>query len=116
MSERVVVDPITRIEGHLRIEAETDADNVITRASCAGTMLRGIEIVMRALGVGRCMIGVEDNKLDAVAAIDKRLPADGRDTGVEGKIRGDLPESLEILRLAVPDADFHGTRLRAGKR
>ena len=41
-------------------------------------LLAGIEIVMRALGVERCMIGVEDNKLDAVAAIDKLLPADGR--------------------------------------
>ncbi len=43
----VVVDPITRIEGHLRIEAETDSNNVITRAACAGTMVRGIEIIMR---------------------------------------------------------------------
>jgi electron transport complex protein RnfC len=42
------------------------------------SLLAGIEIVMRALGVGRCMIGVEDNKLDAVAAIDRLLPADGR--------------------------------------
>ncbi len=42
MSETVVVDPITRIEGHLRIEAETDADGRIVRASRAGTMGRGI--------------------------------------------------------------------------
>ena len=46
-TQRVVVDPITRIEGHLRIEAETDADNRITRASSAGTMVRGIEIILR---------------------------------------------------------------------
>ena len=26
MNERVVVDPITRIEGHLRIEAQMDGD------------------------------------------------------------------------------------------
>jgi hydrogenase large subunit len=43
----VVVDPITRIEGHLRIEAETDASGVITRASSSGTMMRGIEIILR---------------------------------------------------------------------
>ena len=36
MNQRVVVDPITRIEGHLRIEAETDAEGRITRASSAG--------------------------------------------------------------------------------
>ena len=43
---RVVVDPVTRIEGHLRIEAETDNDGVITRASSSGTMMRGIELVL----------------------------------------------------------------------
>jgi len=46
MNERVVVDPITRIEGHLRIEAET-RDGIITQASSSGTMVRGIEIILR---------------------------------------------------------------------
>ncbi len=46
MNERVVVDPITRIEGHLRIEAETDG-GVITQASSSGTMVRGIELILR---------------------------------------------------------------------
>lgn len=43
---RVVVDPVTRIEGHLRIEAETNSDGTITRASSSGTMMRGIELVL----------------------------------------------------------------------
>jgi hydrogenase large subunit len=46
-TQRVVVDPITRIEGHLRIEAQTDSNGVITQASSAGTMVRGIEIILR---------------------------------------------------------------------
>ncbi|MDH3514800.1 MAG: nickel-dependent hydrogenase large subunit [Gammaproteobacteria bacterium] len=46
-TQTVVVDPITRIEGHLRIEAKTDGNGVITRASSAGTMVRGIEIILR---------------------------------------------------------------------
>jgi hydrogenase large subunit len=46
MSERVVVDPITRIEGHLRIEARTDGDT-IKEAWSSGTMVRGIEIILR---------------------------------------------------------------------
>ncbi|MDY6980705.1 MAG: nickel-dependent hydrogenase large subunit [Pseudomonadota bacterium] len=46
MSERVVVDPITRIEGHLRIEAQTSGDT-ITEAYSSGTMVRGIEIILR---------------------------------------------------------------------
>jgi hydrogenase large subunit len=47
MAQRLVVDPITRIEGHLRIEAEADANNVITQAYSSGTMVRGIEIILR---------------------------------------------------------------------
>jgi len=46
-AKRVVVDPVTRIEGHLRIEADTDPSGTITRASSSGTMVRGIEIILR---------------------------------------------------------------------
>ena len=46
MSERIVVDPITRIEGHLRIEAQMDGDT-IAEAYSSGTMVRGIEIILR---------------------------------------------------------------------
>jgi hydrogenase large subunit len=46
-NETIVLDPITRIEGHLRIEAETDGSGRITRASSSGTMVRGLEIILR---------------------------------------------------------------------
>jgi len=46
MTERLVVDPITRIEGHLRIEAQMDG-NAIKQAYSSGTMVRGIEIILR---------------------------------------------------------------------
>ncbi|HXZ51770.1 MAG TPA: nickel-dependent hydrogenase large subunit [Burkholderiales bacterium] len=46
-AKRIVVDPVTRIEGHLRIEADTDPGGTITRASSSGTMVRGIEIILR---------------------------------------------------------------------
>ncbi len=42
---RVVVDPITRIEGHLRIEAVVE-NGVITDAFSAGTMVRGLEKIL----------------------------------------------------------------------
>ena len=45
-AQTIVVDPVTRIEGHLRIEAEYDG-SVITRASSSGTMVRGIEIILQ---------------------------------------------------------------------
>ncbi len=46
MSERIVVDPITRIEGHLRIEARMDG-NRIGQAYSSGTMVRGIETILK---------------------------------------------------------------------
>jgi hydrogenase large subunit len=45
--QRVVVDPITRIEGHLRIEVNVDQDNVIRNAVSTGTMWRGLEVILR---------------------------------------------------------------------
>ena len=47
MNDRVVVDPITRIEGHLRIEAERSNDGQITSAWSSGTMVRGIELILQ---------------------------------------------------------------------
>jgi hydrogenase large subunit len=45
-AQTIVVDPVTRIEGHLRIEAQFDG-SVITQASSSGTMVRGIEIILK---------------------------------------------------------------------
>jgi len=43
---RVVVDPITRIEGHLRIEAVVEGGK-ITEAYSSGTMVRGFEKILK---------------------------------------------------------------------
>ena len=42
---RIVVDPVTRIEGHLRIEAVVE-NGIITDAYSAGTMVRGLEKIL----------------------------------------------------------------------
>jgi hydrogenase large subunit len=44
---RIVVDPITRIEGHLRIEVNLDKNNVINNAVSTGTMWRGLEVILK---------------------------------------------------------------------
>uniref|UniRef100_E6VKK3 Uptake hydrogenase large subunit n=1 Tax=Rhodopseudomonas palustris (strain DX-1) TaxID=652103 RepID=E6VKK3_RHOPX len=44
---RVVVDPVTRIEGHLRVEVNVDSSNVIRNAVSTGTMWRGIEVILK---------------------------------------------------------------------
>ncbi|MCL2481945.1 MAG: nickel-dependent hydrogenase large subunit [Propionibacteriaceae bacterium] len=45
MADRVVIDPLTRIEGHLRIELETDS-GVISKAWSEATQFRGIETIV----------------------------------------------------------------------
>ena len=47
MSKRIVVDPITRIEGHLRIEVVVDDNNVVQEAYSASTLWRGIETILK---------------------------------------------------------------------
>lgn len=47
MSRSIVIDPVTRIEGHLRIEASLDAKNSVTEAYSSGTMVRGIETILK---------------------------------------------------------------------
>ncbi len=44
---RVVVDPVTRIEGHMRCEVNLDENNVIRNAVSSGTMWRGLEVILK---------------------------------------------------------------------
>jgi len=46
MSRRITVDPITRIEGHLRVDVEVDGGKV-TNSWSSGQMWRGIEVILQ---------------------------------------------------------------------
>lgn len=46
MAENIVIDPLTRIEGHLRVECEVK-DGVITDAWVSGGLYRGMELVLQ---------------------------------------------------------------------
>ncbi len=46
MSKRITIDPITRIEGHLRIDCEVGTDNKVSAAWASGTMWRGVEQIL----------------------------------------------------------------------
>lgn len=43
---KVIVDPVTRIEGHLKIEVEVEGGKVV-EARSSGTLFRGIELILR---------------------------------------------------------------------
>nr|WP_304185999.1 hydrogenase 2 large subunit [Hafnia alvei] len=46
MSQRITIDPITRIEGHLRIDCEIE-NGKVTKAWSSGTMWRGMEEIVK---------------------------------------------------------------------
>lgn len=47
MTKRIIVDPITRIEGHLRVEVIVDENNVVKEAYSGSTLWRGIETIVK---------------------------------------------------------------------
>ena len=62
-------------------------------------LISGIRFAMKACGAPRAVIGVEDNKLDAVEAIRRRLPADGS-IAVEA-VKTKYPQGSEKLLVTV---------------
>ena len=45
MAEKIVIDPITRIEGHLGVEVQVEG-GVVVDAKSMGMMFRGLELIM----------------------------------------------------------------------
>lgn len=43
---KIIIDPVTRIEGHLKIEALVE-NGEVKEAKCTGTLFRGIELILR---------------------------------------------------------------------
>lgn len=82
MSERIVIDPITRIEGHLRVEANIE-DGHVKDAWSSGTMVRGIENIVRNrhphdawVFVGRvCGVCTSIHSLCSVRAVENAYQA-----------------------------------------
>ncbi|MBK8701659.1 MAG: nickel-dependent hydrogenase large subunit [Saprospiraceae bacterium] len=80
MSKRIVVDPITRIEGHLRIEVDIE-NGKIKDAYSSGTMVRLIEEILKGRDprdawafVGRvCGVCTSVHSLTSVRAVEDAL-------------------------------------------
>ncbi len=80
MAERLVIDPITRIEGHLRVEVEIK-DGKVTEAYSAGTMVRLLEEILKGRDprdawafVGRvCGVCTTVHSLASVRAVEDAL-------------------------------------------
>ena len=75
-----------------------------------GDLLAGIRIALKAVGAQRAIIGIEDNKMDAIKALRATLPADGHIT--VGVLRAKYPQGAEkmmikaLLDREVPSGGF----------
>jgi Ni,Fe-hydrogenase I large subunit len=78
----VVVDPVTRIEGHLRIEAEVDG-GAVKEAWSSSTMFRGIELILRgrdprdawAFAQRICGVCTTVHAIASIRAVEKAIGA-----------------------------------------
>lgn len=113
MSERIVVDPITRIEGHLRIEAQMDGDT-ISQAYSSGTSVRGIETILQgrdprdawAFAQRICGVCTLVHGIASVRAVEDAL-------GVELPANAQLIRNLMISSQFVLDHVMHFYHLHA---
>jgi hydrogenase large subunit len=91
--KRVVVDPVCRIEGHLRVEVNLDEKNVIRNAVSTGTMWRGLEVILKgrdprdawAFTERICGVCTGTHALTSVRA-------------VEDALKIEIPENAHLIR------------------
>ncbi len=91
-SSRIVVDPVTRIEGHLRIEAEVK-DGKIVDAWSAGTMVRGLEIILQGRDPRDAWVFCE-----RVCGVCTTVHALASVRAVEDAIGMTIPPAAELIR------------------
>ena len=92
-NKKIVIDPITRIEGHLRAEVEVDEDGIVKEAWVSGQLFRGIETILK----GR---DPRDAGLLAgrICGVCTNSHFRGAITSVENAYEIDIPKNADIIR------------------
>ena len=89
---RVVIDPVTRIEGHLRIETEVNGGRV-TDAWSSGTMFRGIEIILRGRDPREAWIWAQ-----RICGVCTTVHALASVRAVENALGIEIPDNARLVR------------------
>lgn len=113
MSQRIVIDPITRIEGHLRIDVEVDGGSV-KNAWASGTMWRGIENILKGRDAREgwvfaqrfCGVCTTVHAIASVRAVENAL-------GLEIPINAQYIRNLILIAHALGDHIVHFYHLSA---
>ncbi|MDH5227449.1 MAG: nickel-dependent hydrogenase large subunit, partial [Gammaproteobacteria bacterium] len=87
------VDPITRIEGHLRVEVNVDANNVIRNAVSTGTMWRGLEVILRGRDPRDAWAFVQ-----RICGVCTGVHALASVRAVENALKIEIPENANTIR------------------
>ena len=114
MPQRIVVDPMTRIEGHLRVQTILGDDSVVKDASCTSALFRGLEIVLRdrdpreawAITERICGVCTLVHAMTSVRAVEDALK-------IEIPKNANLIRNLMIATLFVHDHVVHFYHLHA---
>ena len=89
---RIVVDPIARIEGHLRIEAQLEG-NGIKDAWSSGTMFRGIEMILKDRDPREAWIWAQ-----RICGVCTMVHALASVRAVEDALQIEVPENAQVVR------------------
>lgn len=89
---RIVVDPVTRIEGHLRIEAQVEG-GFITDAWSSGTMFRGIELILRGRDPREAWIWAQ-----RICGVCTMVHALASVNAVEDALGIEVPDNARLIR------------------
>jgi hydrogenase large subunit len=114
MATRVVVDPVTRIEGHLRVEAMLDDQRKVKDAMSSGTMWRGIEVILKgrdprdawAFCERICGVCTTVHALASVRAVENAI-------GIQVPRNADIIRNIMFLTQMVQDHVIHFYHLHA---
>ena len=100
MSKRITIDPITRIEGHLRVEAQMDGDT-IAQAYSSGTMVRGIEIILRGRDPRDAWAFVQ-----RICGVCTLVHAMASIRSVEDALQIEVPKNAQLIRNLMIGAQY----------
>src|SRR5271163_2026455 len=89
---KIVIDPVTRIEGHLRIEAEVNG-NQVTEAWSSGTMFRGIELILRGRDPREAWIWAQ-----RICGVCTTVHALASVRAVENAVGVEIPDNARLVR------------------
>ncbi|MCH9814152.1 MAG: nickel-dependent hydrogenase large subunit [Epsilonproteobacteria bacterium] len=106
--KKIVIDPITRIEGHLRAEVMIDEANVVQEAYVSGQLFRGIETILKdrdprdaGLLAGRiCGVCTNSHFRGAISAVEDAY-------GIVPPKNGEIIRDLISLALFLQDHVVH---------